>query len=76
MQDIEEICDRIIIIDNGKILYDGDLVSIKRQFGQKRVIHFELLEKDGFVLPKELEDKVEVLCRDYNKMGLVNSSLE
>lgn len=61
MQDIEEICDRIIIIDGGTILYDGGLEQIKKQFGQKRVIHFELADKETFVLPAQLNDQVEIL---------------
>lgn len=64
MQDIEDICDRIIIIDDGIILYDGDLEKIKRQFGQKRIIHFDLVKKEAFVLPQELTGKVELLASD------------
>jgi ABC-2 type transport system ATP-binding protein len=72
MQDIEEICERIIIIDDGQILYDGDLESIKRQFGQKRVIHFELLKEGTFLLPPNLVSKVDVLQteEENNKVSL------
>ncbi|MGL5541031.1 MAG: ABC transporter ATP-binding protein [Erysipelotrichaceae bacterium] len=31
--DIEELCHRIIIIDEGKILYDGSLEAIKQKYG-------------------------------------------
>lgn len=61
MQDIEEICNRIIIIDEGSILYDGDLHSIKERFGHKRVIHFDLDIKEPFQLPDELSDSAEVM---------------
>ncbi|MGA9228350.1 MAG: AAA family ATPase, partial [Mesobacillus sp.] len=61
MQDIEEICDRIIIIDGGTILYDGGLDEIKKQFGQKRVIHFELADAEKFVLPATLDGFVDIL---------------
>ena len=64
MQDIEEICDRIIIIDGGTILYDGGLEQIKKQFGQQRVIHFELADKEKFVLPSSLTGQVEVLSNE------------
>ncbi|WP_442600282.1 ABC transporter ATP-binding protein [Neobacillus sp. D3-1R] len=72
MQDIEEICERIIIIDDGQILYDGDLQAIKVQFGQKRVIHFELLNDTAFELPANLIGKVDVLKNeeDGNKVSL------
>nr|WP_286181272.1 ATP-binding cassette domain-containing protein [Bacillus sp. ISL-37] len=64
MQDIEEICDRIIIIDGGTILYDGGLEQIKKQFGQQRVIHFELADKEKFVLPSSLTGQVELLANE------------
>lgn len=72
MQDIEEICERIIIIDDGQILYDGDLQAIKVQFGQKRVIHFELLNETTFELPPNLIGKVDVLKNEEegNKVSL------
>lgn len=38
MKDIEELCSRIIIIDKGKILYDGSLDNIKYKFGNTKTI--------------------------------------
>lgn len=38
MKDIEELCNRIIIIDKGKILYDGSLTNIKYRFGNTKTI--------------------------------------
>ncbi|MBP7211337.1 ATP-binding cassette domain-containing protein [bacterium] len=34
LQDIEEICSRIIIIDNGMIMFDGDLEEIRQEFSK------------------------------------------
>ncbi|HYE76621.1 MAG TPA: ATP-binding cassette domain-containing protein [bacterium] len=34
--DIEEVCDRLIIIDQGVILYDGQLSALKDRFGRTR----------------------------------------
>lgn len=64
MQDIEEICNRIIIIDEGQIIFDGDLSSIKKKFNQKRVIHFEMLRVQTFELPPELLGKVDILLNE------------
>ena len=33
MNDIEQICDRLIMIDRGKMLYDGSVAGFKSQFG-------------------------------------------
>ena len=38
MKDIEQLCNRIIIIDKGRILYDGSLQKIKYQFGNTKTI--------------------------------------
>lgn len=32
MDDIEEVCNRIIIIDQGKIIYDGNLTELKKKY--------------------------------------------
>ncbi len=42
--DIEELCERVIIIDNGRLIYDGPLSRIKEQFGKYRQITFETCE--------------------------------
>ncbi|KAA3664117.1 MAG: ATP-binding cassette domain-containing protein, partial [Chloroflexi bacterium] len=39
--DIEELCKRVMIIDDGKLIYDGPITTIKERFGQFREISFE-----------------------------------
>ncbi len=39
--DIEELCKRVIIIDAGKLIYDGPIETIKARFGKYREITFE-----------------------------------
>lgn len=38
MQDIEELCDRVIVVDHGKIFFDGPLSHIIDRFSQHKVI--------------------------------------
>lgn len=45
MADIENLCNRIIIIDEGSIIYDGDLLSIKNKFGDLRTVTVELKQE-------------------------------
>lgn len=40
--DIEELCNRIIIIDDGKKIYDGSLAVLKDTYGTKRKITMEV----------------------------------
>jgi ABC-2 type transport system ATP-binding protein len=44
MVDIEQLCQRVIIIDKGAVIYDGNLAALKRRFGRERAIVFSLLE--------------------------------
>jgi ABC-2 type transport system ATP-binding protein len=39
--DIEELCRRVIIIDAGRLIYDGPIETIKGRFGKYREITFE-----------------------------------
>jgi ABC-2 type transport system ATP-binding protein len=39
MGDINNLCSRVIIIDEGRLLYDGELSKIKTKFGDIRHIH-------------------------------------
>ncbi|MEP7135559.1 MAG: ATP-binding cassette domain-containing protein [Chloroflexota bacterium] len=43
--DVEALCHRIIIIDKGKILYDGDIKKVNALFGAYRTIKVQI---DGF----------------------------
>ncbi|MDQ2867529.1 MAG: ATP-binding cassette domain-containing protein [Verrucomicrobiota bacterium] len=38
MQDIQELCDRVLIIDHGKIFYDGPLEKIVDRFAADKII--------------------------------------
>src|SRR5947207_1167388 len=44
MQDIEELCDRVIIIDHGKIFFDGPLNSIIDRFSGYKIISLSFEE--------------------------------
>lgn len=39
--DIEQLCQRVIMIDAGRLIYDGPLSTIKERFGKYREITFE-----------------------------------
>lgn len=38
MNDIEDLCSRIILLEKGKILYDGPLTSLKNRFGNIKTL--------------------------------------
>ena len=47
LNDIEELCNRIIIIDSGKKIYDGELEGVKEQFGYLTIIEIQLKDKSN-----------------------------
>jgi ABC-2 type transport system ATP-binding protein len=54
--DIEELCRRVIIIDDGKLIYDGPISTIRDRFGKFREISFETAETvRNVVLPDGAE---------------------
>lgn len=42
IEDIEELCSRILIIDNGKLIYDGSLTDLKERYGTTRKVTMEV----------------------------------
>jgi len=38
MQDIEHLCDRIIVINHGKVIYDGDIKKMQKDYLQTKII--------------------------------------
>lgn len=45
LTDIEALCERVIMLDEGKIIYDGALRSLKEQWGEGKDIQFQFLQK-------------------------------
>jgi len=41
LSDIEELCPRVMLIDSGRILYDGGLEALRDRLGKRRKILFE-----------------------------------
>ena len=69
MKDIEELCNRIIIIDKGKILYDGSLANIKYRFGNTKTVYIPstveldeeaLKDKFGGVMVERGEENIAI----------------
>jgi ABC-2 type transport system ATP-binding protein len=58
ISDIERLCQRVIIIDKGRLIYDGSLAEIKRRYGRLRRVVFSLAEG---ACPDGLEESLEHL---------------
>lgn len=44
LQDVERLCERIMILDQGRLLYDGSLVGIQERFGGQRAVVVDFAE--------------------------------
>ena len=68
MQDIEELCERVILIDHGKIFFDGSLEEVVSRFTSTKIIEadFSMPLPESFVPPgavlerNPLQIKIEV----------------
>lgn len=57
MKDVESLCERVIVINHGRLMYDGRLAGIQSAFGHHKILK---LEFDG-VTPTGLDRYGEVL---------------
>jgi ABC-2 type transport system ATP-binding protein len=47
MGDVERLCDRVLVIDHGRLAYDGDLAGLAGAAGADRVLVVDLAEPTG-----------------------------
>ena len=43
LADIEQLCERIVMIDKGKMVFDGGISELRHNFGNARTLSFELV---------------------------------
>ncbi len=73
MDDITDLCQRVIILDEGVILYDGPLSMIKKKFGDIRHITFS--SSEGFDQSR-ITDKFDGLCEVVQTDNTYNISFD
>lgn len=66
LSDIEELCERIIIIDKGKKVYDGKIGDIKQRFGYMRTLEMCINESINISYIKNtIKEKFNLSDSDY-----------
>ncbi len=72
MGDVDALCERIVIIDHGKMIYDNDMEHLKTYFGSYRTLKLRL---PGDVWEERLidESKTDVMSviAEYQKKGKI-----
>jgi ABC-2 type transport system ATP-binding protein len=67
LSDIEEVCQRVMMIDAGRVIYDGPLSLIKDRFGKFREITLETANPIGeFDLPPG----AEIINQEHQQLTL------
>ena len=61
LKDIEEVCDRIILIDKGTIIFDGEKEKFKNQYGKHIIAEFIVQNKNSNITVETNEEEFEVL---------------
>lgn len=67
MGDVEALCKRVIIINFGKIIFDGQLADLIKEFAPHKIISVVL---EDYVDPKKFEDLGEVKKFKYPELVL------
>ena len=67
LSDVEKLCERIMIIDEGKLLYDGQLDELRQRFGGKRQLVVDMADDYDLV---EVEG-AEVVAQEANRVTYV-----
>jgi ABC-2 type transport system ATP-binding protein len=67
ISDIEALCSRVVMLDKGKIIYDGSLTKLRQNWGGGRRIHFELASE---VKLAELEQRTAGLAVRWEQKGV------
>jgi len=65
LADVERLCRRIVLIDKGRLIYDGEIERIKEEYGTHRTLVVELCEEyPGFSIEgAELEGRTGDIVR-------------
>jgi ABC-2 type transport system ATP-binding protein len=65
MADVTALCPRVILIHQGKLLYDGELCTLSKQLAPFKIIHFTVSDGQDEI---ELPPGVDVLPREDDRI--------
>ena len=66
LNDVEKVCQRLIIIDSGKIIYDGGIDALKKRYGKTRMLIVDLAQ----TYPDIQLEGVDLTRREGNRIWL------
>ncbi|WP_064093932.1 ABC transporter ATP-binding protein [Rossellomorea aquimaris] len=60
LSDIEALCERVVMLDEGKIIYDGALSQLKENWGDQKEVVFQFLEDTSISALTELTQDLKI----------------
>lgn len=76
LSDIEALCERVIMLDEGKIIYNGALRDLKDKWGDGKELQFQFLEKVNLEALKNLTIGLPVKWELDEKEHIYSAMLE
>lgn len=70
MNDIEQLCGRIIILDHGKAVFDGETSALKSRFGSDKLIEVEFHDIKGVGERLEKIEGITLIREEGHKLWL------
>lgn len=61
LKDIEDVCDRIILLDKGQIIYDGEKEKFKETYGKQVIAQIIVKNKTSLITTETINDEFEVV---------------
>lgn len=68
LKDIEDVCDRIILLDKGKIIYDGEKQKFKDTYGKYVIAEFVINDKNSNINKNINLENIKILEESENKL--------
>ena len=78
MGDVDALCQRIIIIDHGSMIYDNDIEHLKHYFGSYRTLHLNMADGgwQDIIVDESKTDVMSVISEYQKKGGIKDIRLE
>lgn len=78
MGDVDALCQRIIIIDHGSMIYDNDIEHLKHYFGSYRTLHLNMVDGgwQDIIVDESKTDVMSVISENQKKGGIKDIRLE
>jgi ABC-2 type transport system ATP-binding protein len=76
LSDIEALCERVVMLDEGKVIYDGALLELKEKWGDRKELQFQFLENINLTAIQKLTLSLPVKWELDEKKQIFTAAVE